>query len=154
MKGTTSSLSAFESMAGVLRENTDGLFTGLVSFCISVIPHVSFGIFSVGRLSCFYCFLHYSKTVRPTYGRRRFGAHKVEGLSGSVDGSFRAFIQLKTFSITCGQVDYLKSRWSYTAKVLVSLSDREQYPSLWSRSTFITVRMLIVLYSHTVTHFM
>lgn len=40
MKGPTSSLSAFESMAGVLRENTDGLFTGLVSFRISLIPLV------------------------------------------------------------------------------------------------------------------
>lgn len=40
MKGPTFSLSAFESMAGVLRDNTDGLFTGLVSFRISLIPHV------------------------------------------------------------------------------------------------------------------
>lgn len=40
MKSLTSSLSAFQSMAGVLRENTDGLFTGLMSFRISLIPHV------------------------------------------------------------------------------------------------------------------
>lgn len=31
---------------------------------------------------------------------------KRPGLSGGVDGSFRAFIQLKTFGITCGQLGY------------------------------------------------
>lgn len=76
------------------------------------------------------------------------------GLSGGVDSSFRALIQLKTFDLTCVGSWVIFSPGDHNAANQKSLrcwgaqtSDSEQYTSLWSCAVFITARMLIVLSS-------
>lgn len=77
------------------------------------------------------------------------------GLSGGVDGSLRALIQLKTFGLTrvgswviFSPSDHNAANQKSLRRCGAQTSDSEQYTSLWSCTVFITARMLIVLSSH------